>query len=151
MNSEKYYSTEGDKLTDELCPTGFRFFTNRPYISKDRNVIEETIQFIKTCREIYGDVAIIPAFASTTPAQIDHNGIGICVRAVEPLRCGIGSGCEVCHKQYRLNDTVLIKSRKNEEMGIDKESVIRELCLNHFNFYSYNRNEKGVYVEKHYW
>lgn len=134
----RYSYDKGDEKIEEHRPNGFRWLTNSEYIKYDGSVNEHTMELIRLCREIYGDVAITVAFDCT--GILLERDIAIYVKAVEPIM-EWGNECSNCHKHYKDSDVVNIIYRWKE-----KEEI---LCLNCFHIYSYVKNQDGIYVSKY--
>lgn len=130
----------------ELCPTGFRFLTNATYVERDGSVNKDTIQLIRVCRDVYGDVAVTDAFdISNHPigTRLDDLGkiwLAIHIKRATPVRpkVDVTNQCGSCHKYYLDRDIV-----------VDGKGYV--YCLNCLTIYSYDLDileEKGIFVNK---
>lgn len=118
---------EGDKIMDDLCPTGFYFQTNIGYIGNE----EEVMNYIQHCRKYYIDVAVGDAFC--TNGKWSKDDIAIYVKAATPTESGII--CDSCGQAF--NDG-------NDIVHVETQSRVKEnLCVNCFTAYEYKEVVEG--------
>jgi hypothetical protein len=124
---------KGTELNKIYCPTGYRVLTNMEYKDNEQN----TLWFIEQARKFYGGVAVGPAFMSN--GYEDHNMIAIYVKIVESTIIFLGTLCPQCKKAYEDKDMIKVETYYRKE---------ETLCLNCFNFYSYDEIN-GVMVNRY--
>ncbi len=116
MTERSYANSEGSRLKDYYCPSGFRFLTNIIYIDSERRVLKDATDFIRSCRKYYNSVAIGPAFF--VDGSMMHDLVAIYVE--KPISVKFGIVCHKCRRHYEVKDIVRVDTYFRDSIDVCK-------------------------------